>query len=430
MFEATLQFVDDYSGVVSPPVDLAPLPASATVSSLPFDAILPNTMDSLVMNEESEARRQPVRHSSRRKPSKPRKPQANPNRVRNELRFELVYLREKVEQLQTELQALQSSSKGNAASQRVNRSTGAGQMTVWAGVAKRQRGRREEAERENVRLRLIIDRQRKVANDLSDLLRKRVNQQVSECSHLKDPSITDHRLIRVMDFHGDIGEFQDLFQHLDAAYQEVDSVLANGFAAMADSTDDVHIREGVDGKYLEFCARKVLPFGMRATSEATWDHFRGAGKHFGNGGLYEKAAKNLDEPYTIIEDITKELYSNTSRADMKAKQIVRRYVEADRDVIVLVSSIAAAEVKHKPIPGMTYHLRCYVVATRSPTSTPENEQSMLRFCSRISLDSSHDSRKVRALTKFLIGNTVGNIRSYERHIEDALVDQTLKMRLQ
>lgn len=37
--------------------------------------------------------------------------------------------------------------------------------------------------------------------------------------------------------------------------------------------------------------------------------------------------QNLDEPYTIIEDFTKELYSNNSRADIKVKQVMRRYVE-------------------------------------------------------------------------------------------------------
>ncbi|KAG7401557.1 hypothetical protein PHYBOEH_000615 [Phytophthora boehmeriae] len=260
---------------------------------------------------------------------------------------------------------------------------------------------------------------------------------VSEFSHFEDPKIAEHRLIRVLDFHGDIGDFQGLFQHLDAAYNEVDTVFAaNGLAAMVVPPDNVHIREGADGKYLEFCASKTLPFAVRATSEAAWNHFSGVGKHFGNGGLYEKAAKNLDEPYTIIEDFTKELYSNSSRADMKAKQVLRRYVEPDRDIIVLVSRVTAAEVKHKALPGMTYHLRVYAVTSRSPASTPENEMSMLQFCSCISLDiesgAAFDptSNEIRALNKFLIGNTVGNIRSYQERIENALVDQALKSQLQ
>lgn len=117
-----------------------------------------------------------------RKPNRPRKPQANPNRVRNELRFELTYLREKVSQLEQELSSLQlqprvkllsNGQAGEVSSLQVSSSPHV--LSAWKGVAGRQRQRREDAERENARLRLIVERQRKVAIDLSELLRKRVN---------------------------------------------------------------------------------------------------------------------------------------------------------------------------------------------------------------------------------------------------------------
>ncbi|KAG2803708.1 hypothetical protein PC111_g18574 [Phytophthora cactorum] len=270
--------------------------------------------------------------------AKPRKPQANPNRVRNELRFELAFLREKAAQLEQELsslqQKLQAISTALAARERtptvilVPHGDSTQEVEAWKGIAGRQRKRRESAQRENSQLRIIVEKQRKIAVDLTALLRKRV----TECSHIKDPHAEGRRLSRVLDFHGDIGEFQGLFEHLDAAYNEVDTVLAaNGLASMEVPTNDVHIREGVDSKYLEFFANKVVPFGRRETAEAAWDHFKGAEKHCGNGGIYEKAAKNLDQPYTILEDFTKELYSNNSRADMKAKQIVRRYIETEQE---------------------------------------------------------------------------------------------------
>jgi hypothetical protein len=37
---------------------------------------------------------------------------------------------------------------------------------------------------------------------------------------------------------------------------------------------------------------------------------------------------------------------------------------------------------------------------------------------------------VRALTRFLIGNTAGNVRCYQERIENALVDQALKRQMQ
>ncbi|KAH7481973.1 uncharacterized protein KRP23_5149 [Phytophthora ramorum] len=41
----------------------------------------------------------------------------------------------------------------------------------------------------------------------------------------------------------------------------------------------------------------------------------------GNGSLYQKTKKELDEPYTVIEEFTKEVHSNNSRADVKMKQV-------------------------------------------------------------------------------------------------------------
>ncbi|KAG4063126.1 hypothetical protein PC123_g2068 [Phytophthora cactorum] len=95
---------------------------------------------------------------------------------------------------------------------------------------------------------------------------------------------------------------------------------------------DVHVYEHSDGKSIEFVSYKVLPFDVFSTAEATWKHFKGVEKHLANGSLYEKAEKGLDEPYTIIADFKKELYANSSRADIKVKQVIRRYVEEDRDI--------------------------------------------------------------------------------------------------
>lgn len=50
---------------------------------------------------------------------------------------------------------------------------------------------------------------------------------------------------------------------------------------------------------------------------------------------------------------------------MQMKQIVRRYVEPDRDVVIFVCRVNPIEIKHKAIAGLTYHLRGYVV-TKNP----------------------------------------------------------------
>ncbi|KAI9995946.1 hypothetical protein PInf_013124 [Phytophthora infestans] len=177
-----------------------------------------------------------------------------------------------------------------------------------------------------------------------------------------DVSAPKPHIVRVLDFRGDTADFEALFRLNEAAYREMDAIFAdNGLANMVISPSDVHIREGVGGKYLELFANKLLPFSL---------------------------SDNLDEPYTIIEEFTKELYSNSSRADIKVKQVVRRYVETDRDVVIWISHVSPTEIKHKMLRGLTYHLRGYALTKRSPASTlhVDRELSQLQFCSLISLD--------------------------------------------
>ncbi|KAG6948159.1 hypothetical protein JG687_00015654 [Phytophthora cactorum] len=394
------------------------------MKSLLNDAIAPDLRLSLPPSNET---------MTRPKTTKAKKVSANPNRVRDEAQYELAFLREKVAELELQLKNLQlnaaSSAKVNAMASRPRQLVQV--PLVWKDMAVRQRRRLEEAQRENVRLRLIAERKRKMATGLSVLLRKRLTQQGVECLRGKGSHTIERRTACVLDFQGDIEDFQDLFQHLQIAYHEIDSVFAaSGLSTMEFPTSDVHVREGVDGKYIEVYANKMLPFSLHKSGEAAWDHFKGVEKHFGNGGLYEKAAKNLDQPYTIIEDFTKEMFSNNSRADVKAKQIVQRIVDPDRDMILFVSSVTPVEIKHKPIDGLIYHAREYALTKRFSEATPEHELSLLQLYVRIAFDYDpgvvFDSRHVRSVAQFVIGNVAGSLRCYQERIENALIDQALR----
>lgn len=89
--------------------------------------------------------------------------------------------------------------------------------------------------------------------------------------------------------------------------------------------------------------------------------------------------RDIDQPYTIIEDFTKELFSNCARADVQVKQVIRRYVEGDRDIIIWVARLTPVEIKHKMLRGLTYNLRGQVVIKRS--LTPLQTRRFLCFSS-------------------------------------------------
>ncbi|KAG2992527.1 hypothetical protein PC118_g4510 [Phytophthora cactorum] len=105
---------------------------------------------------------------------------------------------------------------------------------------------------------------------MTNLVQKRASHLTNDCSTFMDFAFSNQHIVRVLSSR---------------------SGGARDFPLL-----DVHIREGVDGKYLEAFSNKVLPFGLRAATEATWDHFKGSEKHRGNGNIYEKTAKSLDDP--------------------------------------------------------------------------------------------------------------------------------------
>ncbi|KAG6599659.1 M96 mating-specific protein family [Phytophthora cinnamomi] len=263
-------------------------------------------------------------------------------------------------------------------------------------------------------------------------MQKRARQLANECASFVDLDCLKDYTIRALDYREGNCEFIRLFQHLDATYREIDTVFeANGLARMTVAPSNVHMREGANGKFLEFFSYKDLPFRLRDTSEVTWEHFRGVEKYLGYGNLYEKAAKDLDQPFTIVEDFTKELYSDTSRADIRVKQVLRRYQESDRDVIVFTYRAVPAQIKHKILSGLTYHLRGYAVTKKSPVSTPGQEQTLLQLCTLVSLDPDGvpfrlDACSFRALTNFLIVHTAQNMQAHRELIENALIDQVTR----
>ncbi|KAG2779137.1 hypothetical protein Pcac1_g10681 [Phytophthora cactorum] len=139
--------------------------------------------------------------------------------------------------------------------------------------------------------------------------------------------------------------------------------------------------------------------------------------------------QSLDTPYTIIEHFSKELFAGNSCTDVRVKQIIRRYVEADREVVVWVATITPIEIKRKAFTGLTSHHRNYAVIKRAKASTPERELSLLQLVAHVTLDTEegtiYDPMYIRALTDFLLSNAAGNIKADQELIENVLMDQTL-----
>lgn len=150
----------------------------------------------------------------------------NSNHARDERRKELIYLRQKVEELETQLTQLQrpgtevsstnllllppaqqnalqqlsinswsrnrvlpastSASSGSAAGVSDRSTTLSKESSVWKELATRQHTEREKAEMENIRLKLILEEQIKIAKNLHTMLTKKTTAKV----HLTSVSLS------------------------------------------------------------------------------------------------------------------------------------------------------------------------------------------------------------------------------------------------
>lgn len=138
----------------------------------------------------------------------------NSNRARDERKNELIYLRSKVREMEDELDGLRNTTAGSAAvsgereqtrvkSKHAHTLRGAADAvriltrdwvasarvshsSIWKAAASRQYAERHKAELENMRLKLVLEAQIKVAKSLQRLLRKQLNMQVSFMRTLAD----------------------------------------------------------------------------------------------------------------------------------------------------------------------------------------------------------------------------------------------------
>lgn len=129
----------------------------------------------------------------------------NSNRARDERKNELIYLRSKVREMEDELNGLRnttarsatvSSDQTRVKSKHAQTLRGAADAvriltrdwvasacvshsSIWKAAASRQYAERHKAELENMRLKMVLEAQIKVAKSLQRLIRKQLNMQVS-----------------------------------------------------------------------------------------------------------------------------------------------------------------------------------------------------------------------------------------------------------
>ncbi|KAH7465511.1 uncharacterized protein KRP23_12051 [Phytophthora ramorum] len=357
------------------------------------------------------------------------------NRVRDQERRELLYLREKVADMQQKLQALQKTRCAAAAiTEKAHEEKKLQQQeeeapAVWKEMASHQLEQRLKSERENRQLKLVLEGQIKIAKSLEKLLQARATTNaIASCLG------EGQRLKRM---HGsapnrsDANIFKELMAGIDSAYREVDTVFHdNGLDTKESSFNDATMHEGADGVYMKIFASKVLPFDVAATGNAAWRYFSRSLEHMPFRFLYHKDLQNVETTDdTIIESFGMELHAKGTQADYRVKQIVRRYVEESRVVIVWRSYIDPMSFAGGPVHGAEFQEKGYLVVRRPRAMS--SRFALLQTCYLISpalpIRSLSDERAVTGeLTDFVLHGTEANVASCHQMIENILFNEAMK----
>ncbi|KAG7376037.1 hypothetical protein PHYPSEUDO_014566 [Phytophthora pseudosyringae] len=356
------------------------------------------------------------------------------NRVRDQERRELLYLREKVADMQQKLQALQktrvpmiTAAEGKGTKQQQQQEEEA--PAVWKEMASHQLEQRLKSERENRQLKMVLEGQIKIAKSLEKLLQARATTNAIE-SCLGDGQRLKRMHVSTPD-RSDASIFKELMEGIDMAYREVDAVFRdNGLDTKESSFHDAEMHEGTDGVYMKIFASKVLPFNVASTSTAAWRYFSRSLEHMPFRFLYHKDLQNVETTdNTIIESFGMELHAKGTQADYRVKQIVRRYAEENRVVIVWRSYIDPVSFAGKPVYGAQFQEKGYLVVRRPRAMSPRF--ALLQTCYLISpalpVRSLSDERSVTGeLTDFVLSGTEANVASCHQMIENILFNEAMK----
>ncbi|KAJ8571394.1 hypothetical protein ON010_g5443 [Phytophthora cinnamomi] len=381
----------------------------------------------------------------------------NSNRARDERKEELIYLRKTVQTMEARLRTLQLSQRralaapapapAKAASQGEAQAFTEGAFAlaalqghaatseplsaedmkedaamgpVWTEIAARQYQERRRVELENIRLKLILEGQIKMAKSLEKMLTKRTSLR-----HRKPTSTEEEDEAAI---------FARLEKELETALDEVDVVFeANGLARMEKTYADAQVRREDGTTVMEIFANKVVPFSVEATSHAVWEHFVHSMDHIPSRFVYQKQLKKTETTDdTLMESFGLELVgSRNATAAFRVRQIRRKFVQPHRVVIAWPMYSEALELSAEPTKGVRLHEKCFTVVKALPNASGRRGaliQSCYVLRPEIYGHVADRERILTTLTDFLLDSVSHTISSSHQMIENYLLDGALHFR--
>ncbi|KAF1321824.1 hypothetical protein FI667_g11729, partial [Globisporangium splendens] len=373
----------------------------------------------------------------------------DPNKSRNERKQELIYLRKKISELEAQLNDAKKKKKPWTESsralsppcpvashalrftipitttQRSNRAV----QSVWKEIAGRLNDERVCAERENVRLKLVLENQMKIAKSLQNLLHKSVRSRVRHQRHRAGEFEKCFRYKRFsnlfppMTDRTDSQIFEGLLAGFENAYSEIDAVFG-GRSEVPHLDTKMHTDQDT---FLEVFANKLLPFDVRTTAAAVWNHSASSEERAPYRFYSHTTLNNFHTTEDmVVGNYNVEMRANHTSAHFRVSGILRRYVEKDRVVIAWRAFYEPIEFCGETLAGVQFLEKAYAVVKRPRTIS--GTFSLIQTCyfanSMLTGElAADDNPVIGAVTDFMLNATAGSITVCHQNVENALLRQ-------
>ncbi|OWZ16724.1 putative membrane protein [Phytophthora megakarya] len=354
---------------------------------------------------------------------KKRKKSGNPNKARDERRFQLIDLNEKVAQLQFTLKQLETiqNKRPKLRGDRIHSPLQNEVPPVWQEICRRQLSRRLEAEQENLRLKQQYERERQLLSTFKKMLFPRQTRNShAERKHTRRTEVPAGYVERIAALI-----FEELEVGVKLCYSKVDRFFNTEHHVPMNIVTHSALLDGGKGTERKFYDRRTMPFNMRATGAAWWENWQS----YRGGGLRDTEADEIVERFGLEMNDFK---TNTS-ATAFGQQITQRHVENDRIVFVFDAYIEPFGYENDRVDGLYFLEQTYVlVQPENGATTGENGRSSTRIstCYVITphfLDSKlKEDGKTTALINFLVSAMSSRMMSLSEMVEYLLLDQALQ----
>ncbi|TMW60459.1 hypothetical protein Poli38472_000501 [Pythium oligandrum] len=324
----------------------------------------------------SSAHQAPVSTTASQPEKRKRRPGYNSNKARDARKHELVQLRSTVAQLECVATQLRQQHEKRSKSTRsqdlmVRRS-------VWRPIAARQLEERRRAEETNTQLRIQLADQTKLTESLQRIVtRPSVTQGFIRCGIL-----VPRRGYVPPTYQYDPSMHKEMLHEVEANYNEVDALFRRlNLNDEEEQSGDLHVRRNDKAGRFESHQLEILPVSAHVAADIVWQHYAEHMSSVPFRRYYERttAAGDLTED-TIIERICVELQSSeTITTSTQELQVMRRYTEKDRIVIVWYCTMRPVLYANQEVNPLDSLERGYMVFEPSKTLDPESH-SVLKMC--------------------------------------------------